>query len=145
MERAEFDEIIKPLASLPKENRDFLINSLVGNFNNWMSKQLMSQSVAAYQKCPKCDGQGSVSKPPGVPGDVHHWVSSSSTFLCDVCNGAKIFPTPVIQRQQAQLDISILDQVDEVLASLEDHLHGIDGDNVTRARGLLINFQDSLK
>lgn len=45
-----------------------------------------------YQKCPKCDGQGSVSKPPYVPGDVNHWSSTSSTFTCDVCNGQKIIP-----------------------------------------------------
>lgn len=41
-------------------------------------------------KCPKCDGQGIVSKPPWVAGDVHEWSSTQTTFQCDVCNGAKI-------------------------------------------------------
>ena len=45
-----------------------------------------------YQKCPKCDGQGTVSKPPYVPGDVNHWASTSAVFPCDVCNGQKIMP-----------------------------------------------------
>ena len=48
--------------------------------------------VVPYQTCPKCDGQGSVSKPPYVPGDVHQWSSTSINFICDVCNGAKIIP-----------------------------------------------------
>jgi len=45
-----------------------------------------------YQLCPKCTGQGQVTKPPYTPGDVHEWVSSSIAFQCDVCNGSKIIP-----------------------------------------------------
>ena len=45
-----------------------------------------------YQKCPKCDGQGTVSKPPWIAGDVYEWTYSSSIFPCDICNGAKIIP-----------------------------------------------------
>jgi len=41
-------------------------------------------------KCPKCDGQGIVSKPPWVAGDVHQWSSTEVTFECDVCHGSKI-------------------------------------------------------
>ena len=48
-----------------------------------------SQAVP-FQKCPKCDGQGIVAKPPFIAGDVHQWSSTSVTFPCDVCNGAKI-------------------------------------------------------
>lgn len=47
-----------------------------------------------WQLCPKCDGQGSVSKPPYVPVDVDHWASSAVSFVCDVCNGAKIIAPP---------------------------------------------------
>ena len=43
-----------------------------------------------YQLCPKCNGQGQVSKPPHIAGDVHEWSSSSTVFPCDVCNGSKI-------------------------------------------------------
>lgn len=45
-----------------------------------------------YQKCPKCDGQGTVSKPPYIAGDVHQWSAADCIFTCDVCNGAKILP-----------------------------------------------------
>lgn len=45
-----------------------------------------------YQICPKCQGQGMVSKPPHVPGDAHQWGSTSISHQCDVCQGAKIIP-----------------------------------------------------
>lgn len=48
-----------------------------------------------YQKCPKCDGQGTVSKPPYIAGDVHEWSSSSASHICDVCNGVKIISTQI--------------------------------------------------
>lgn len=48
------------------------------------------KAAIPYQLCPKCNGQGQVTKPPYTPGDVHEWVSSSITFQCDVCNGSKI-------------------------------------------------------
>ena len=44
------------------------------------------------QKCPKCDGQGTVSKPPHIPGDVYQWTSGVPEYKCDVCNGDKIIP-----------------------------------------------------
>ena len=60
------------------------------------------QISVPYQKCPKCDGQGTVSKPPYVPGDVNQWSSTSTTFTCDICNGQKIIPQfiPQIERPQ---------------------------------------------
>jgi DnaJ-class molecular chaperone len=54
-------------------------------------EQLINQPVP-YQLCPKCNGQGQVSKPPYIAGDVHEWTSSSCIFTCDVCNGSKIIP-----------------------------------------------------
>ncbi len=53
-----------------------------------------------YQKCPKCDGQGIVSKPHYVAGDVYQWTSSSSSFNCDVCNGAKIIAMMPVKEQE---------------------------------------------
>ena len=51
--------------------------------------------MIVYQLCPKCNGQGTVSKPPWVDGDVYEWIGSSiGGYVCDVCNGAKIIPTP---------------------------------------------------
>jgi DnaJ-class molecular chaperone len=43
-----------------------------------------------YQLCPKCNGQGTVQKPPWVQGDVNEWASTSSSHICDVCRGAKL-------------------------------------------------------
>jgi hypothetical protein len=40
--------------------------------------------------CPKCNGQGFVSKPPWVAGDVDVWTSTACTHTCDVCWGMKI-------------------------------------------------------
>lgn len=47
---------------------------------------------SAYQLCPKCNGQGIVSKPPWVAGDVNEWTSSAASYICDLCNGAKVIP-----------------------------------------------------
>lgn len=47
-----------------------------------------------WQTCPKCNGQGIVSRPPWVAGDVYQWSSSSTSYPCDVCNGAKVIQTP---------------------------------------------------
>ncbi len=49
-----------------------------------------------YQKCPKCDGQGTVSKPPHIAGDVYEWSSSSISHTCDICNGNKIIPMFIV-------------------------------------------------
>lgn len=50
------------------------------------------RGIVFMQKCPKCDGQGIVSKPPYIAGDVHQWSSTSASFMCDVCDGQKIIP-----------------------------------------------------
>jgi DnaJ-class molecular chaperone len=55
--------------------------------------------VTPYQLCPKCNGQGIVSKPSYVPGDVHEWNSTSSSFMCDVCWGSKIIPMYVLSQK----------------------------------------------
>ena len=47
-----------------------------------------------YQLCPKCSGQGIVSKPPWVAGDVYQWSSTQTSFPCDVCGGNKILLVP---------------------------------------------------
>ena len=47
-----------------------------------------------YQLCPKCNGQGIVSKPSWVAGDIDNWTSSAGSYPCDVCNGAKVLLVP---------------------------------------------------
>jgi len=42
-------------------------------------------------KCPVCDGQGLVNRPPWVAGDQKEWVASSvGPWLCKVCQGTGI-------------------------------------------------------
>lgn len=43
-----------------------------------------------WQKCPKCDGQGTVLKPPYLAGEIQHWTSSDTQHQCSVCKGKKI-------------------------------------------------------
>ena len=41
-----------------------------------------------WLKCPVCDGQGTVSKPPWVAGDQQSWASSGTeTYPCWACGG----------------------------------------------------------
>lgn len=45
------------------------------------------------QKCPVCDGQGLVSRPPGIAGDVTTWVDSSTgPYTCRRCGGSGTIP-----------------------------------------------------
>ncbi len=42
-------------------------------------------------KCPVCDGQGTVSRPPHIAGDVNAWVSSDVEFYdYPACDGTGI-------------------------------------------------------
>lgn len=50
-------------------------------------------TLVNYQLCPKCNGQGMVSIPPWVPGDLAGWSATTvENYVCNVCNGAKIIP-----------------------------------------------------
>lgn len=49
-----------------------------------------------WQLCPKCNGQGTVSKPHHVAGDVNTWTANATSFRCDVCQGAKILARPIL-------------------------------------------------
>ena len=64
----------------------------------------MLAAVVPYQLCPKCNGQGTVSKPPYIAGDVYEWSSSSCQFQCDVCNGQKIIPMFVLPQEIKTLE-----------------------------------------
>ena len=63
-------------------------------FTDYISSQLeplvMQNYTDTWQLCPKCNGQGIVSKPPYIAGDQQTWSSSSAVHTCDVCNGNKI-------------------------------------------------------
>jgi len=60
---------------------------------------ILVKNAVPYQLCPKCNGQGIVSKPPHIAGDVYGRVlSTSASFVCNVCNGMKIIPMCAIQQ-----------------------------------------------
>jgi len=71
----------------PLTEHEQIINELHSKVKNL---GLFSVTRSALQLCPKCNGQGIVSKPPGVAGDVDQWTSSATSFTCDVCNGTKV-------------------------------------------------------
>lgn len=78
------------LAKAGPSNIDVIYKAwLEGKYNR------IERSIS-YQLCPKCNGQGIVSKPPYVAGDVYEWSSTQSSFTCDVCNGSKIIPKATI-------------------------------------------------
>lgn len=44
-----------------------------------------------WQICPKCSGQGIVSKPTDIAGDINYWSGSQfSNYKCNLCNGKMI-------------------------------------------------------
>ena len=47
-----------------------------------------------WQLCPKCSGQGAVSKPPWIAGDINQWTGNTTdNHICDLCGGRKIIST----------------------------------------------------
>lgn len=48
-----------------------------------------------WQLCPKCNGQGTVSKPPHIAGDQIVWSGSSCAFPCMMCYGQGKILEPV--------------------------------------------------
>lgn len=46
--------------------------------------------MAIPHKCPICDGQGKVSKPSHIAGDVHIWIDTQATHTCHGCGGSGI-------------------------------------------------------
>ncbi len=57
-------------------------------------------------KCPVCDGQGIVIKPPWVAGDQDTWMASSTvTHTCHKCDGEKvIWSEEVTDQEQGEPD-----------------------------------------
>lgn len=42
-------------------------------------------------KCPVCDGAGSISRPPWIPGDVPQWLASdTASHPCNACGGTGV-------------------------------------------------------
>lgn len=50
----------------------------------------MEKQVINWQLCPKCEGQGRVTKPPYLAAGINEWASSQLDFECPVCNGKRL-------------------------------------------------------
>ena len=66
--------------------------TMMRTYSESQLKEVKETKYIPMQKCPKCDGQGIVSKPPWISGDQQTWDSTSVNHQCDVCNGQKIIP-----------------------------------------------------
>lgn len=86
--KKEVEKVWKPEG----EFQQMLINLFIAGY----SLKEGAGTVSEWQLCPKCNGQGSVSKPPWLAGDVDQWTSSETQYDCDVCNGAKVLVKPII-------------------------------------------------
>lgn len=70
------------------------------------------ESHVPFQCCPKCEGQGIVSKPSWIPQGVDQWAASDPHHQCDVCNGKKVIPmATTLQFQPCQTGYSSEDMV----------------------------------
>lgn len=54
------------------------------------NKDNIKKVISVWQICPKCSGQGKVSKPPYLSGDINHWSSSQPNYECNLCDGKMI-------------------------------------------------------
>lgn len=58
--------------------------------NNNESQSTAFLQGAGWQLCPKCSGQGTVSKPPRLAGDISRWSDSVGQHKCNLCGGKMI-------------------------------------------------------
>lgn len=84
------EEILENIFIIPSEEDWY--KPVLAAMNLARADERDNKVSVPYQLCPKCNGQGQVTKPPHIAGDVYEWSSSSITFQCDVCNGSKIIP-----------------------------------------------------
>jgi hypothetical protein len=53
------------------------------------------EKLGEWQVCPKCVGQGVVSRPLWIPADIPSWSSGTTDpYTCPVCEGARIIARP---------------------------------------------------
>lgn len=50
--------------------------------------------MSEWQLCPKCDGQGVISWPPGTPAGLPITTATAANFTCDLCKGAMVIAPP---------------------------------------------------
>lgn len=75
------------------KERDLIIGNFIGwllNESNLVEAEVGIANGGQWQKCPKCDGQGIVSKPPWINGDQNTWAASEGSYTCNLCNGQMV-------------------------------------------------------
>lgn len=56
----------------------------------------IEECMNEWQKCPVCDGQGLVNKPPWIAGDQHEWSDTScGPYTCRRCGGTGTILRPL--------------------------------------------------
>jgi hypothetical protein len=70
-------------------------------------EQKQEPQTIKYQICPKCQGQGIVSKPPWIAAEVTEWSSATSvSHTCDVCNGGKIILPYIVPQEREWIPVT---------------------------------------
>jgi hypothetical protein len=64
-----------------------------------LKNNIKGEQKMRAQLCPKCQGQGVVGVPPGVPGNKDEYgnitfVASQTSWTCDLCNGKMYILVP---------------------------------------------------
>lgn len=144
----DYDEKMKIADELKKS----AMVRLTTTGGDWTMGQIPSNTpkYVPYQICPKCNGQGMVSKPPYIAGDVYEWSSSDASFACNVCNGAKIIPMHHIQEPVSCPHVYSPDDNNHPLANFEwlvlkTEVTGFEGDSVEYTNLIAkFKFADSL-
>lgn len=80
----DYEKIVTDINNLKLEDSiRKQIMRIIENSETYISK-------LEWQLCPKCNGQGTVSKPAHVQGDQNEWTTTSLTNVCNVCIGKGI-------------------------------------------------------
>ena len=90
-------------------------------------------AAVPYQCCPRCEGQGIVSKPDYVAQGVDNWSSTSAVHQCSVCNGQKIIPMFPVNS-----NAFIITKGDEVNCILSAALRCLDAEQLVVLRDKII-------
>lgn len=81
------------VARLDTEEGSILVSEALSAMKEAIEKaiplvlQIAAEKIGHWQLCPKCNGQGTVSKPPYIAGDVNEWSSTLANHRCNLCGG----------------------------------------------------------
>jgi len=52
--------------------------------------EMNNRGCSIKQLCPKCSGQGIISKPPHIAGDQNEWTGTEISYQCNLCEGKMV-------------------------------------------------------